>query len=62
MHAWTKVNISKLKNFAFDKLPRDWPLREILLSEKDELGFQIFLSRLPIWLKLSKMSNARRNK
>jgi len=48
----TKINIRKLKNFAFDDLPKDWPLREILLSEDDELDVSTFLARLPLWLNL----------
>lgn len=55
----TEVDISKLKDFVFKRVPKDWPLREILISEKDRLNVQIFLSRLPVWLKLSSMSNAR---
>ena len=50
-----KINIRRLKNFAFEKLPRNWALREILLSEKDELDSQTFIARLPIWLKLCRV-------
>jgi hypothetical protein len=52
----TKISIRKLKDFAFAQLPKDWPLREILLSEEDELDIYVFLARLPVWLKLSKIS------
>ena len=51
-----KVNIRKLKQFAFEKLPKNWPLREILLSEEDELEIHVFLARLPIWLRLSRIT------
>jgi hypothetical protein len=47
------VNISRLKTFTLQKLPQDWPLREILLAEKDELDVCTFLARLPVWLQLS---------
>ena len=50
-----KVNIRKLKSFAFAQLPKDCVLREILISEEDELDVSIFLARLPVWLKLSKL-------
>lgn len=58
----TKINIRRLKDFAFTQLPKDWPLREILLSEEDELAIQIFLARLPVWLRLSRVSDTRRGK
>ena len=51
-----KINIRRLKDFAFTRLPKDWALREILLSEEDELDIHIFVARLPVWLKLSRFS------
>lgn len=51
-----KVDIHKLKNFALNKIPKDWPLREILISENDELDVSVFLARVPLWLKLSRFS------
>jgi len=51
------VNISRVKKFAFE-LPKDWPLREILLAEKDEISLSAFLERLPIWLQLSMLKGA----
>lgn len=50
-----KVDIRKLKSFAYGKLPRNLPIREILLLEEDELDVQVFLARLSIWLQLSKL-------
>lgn len=48
-----KINIRRLKDFAFTKLPKDWILREIILSEEEnELDIDVFLIRLPVWLKL----------
>ncbi len=52
----TKISIRKLKDFAFTQLPKDWPLREILLSENDELEVSVFLARLPVWLRVSRLS------
>lgn len=49
----TKVNLSRLKTFALEKLPKDWPLREILLAENEEIDVSTFLARLPLYLKLS---------
>jgi hypothetical protein len=48
------VNIKKLKEFAIHKLPKNSVLRDILISEEDELDINIFLARLPVWLKLSR--------
>lgn len=55
MMSKTKVNIEKLKEFALYELPKHWPLRNIILSEKeDELNIDVFLARLPILLRLSR--------
>jgi len=48
-----KVNITRLKNFALSQLPNDWVLREILLTESQEIDVSTFLARLPVWLQLS---------
>jgi hypothetical protein len=48
------VNIKKLKEFVLEKLPKNSALREILISEEDELDINVFLARLPVWLKLSR--------
>ena len=48
-----RIKINALKEFASQRLPRNAPLREVLLSEEDELEVDVFLARLPIWLKLS---------
>lgn len=50
----TKVNIQKLKNFAFKRLPKPFALRDILLSEENELEVSVLLARLPLYLKLSR--------
>jgi len=49
-----KVNIRRLKNFAFENLTRDWVLREILLSEPDEMDGSEFCVKANVWLKLSR--------
>ena len=48
-----RIKMKALKEFASQRLPRNAPLREVLLSEEDELEVDVFLARLPIWLKLS---------
>lgn len=50
----TKINIRRLKKFAFNELP-DGALRQVLLIERDELECSVFLNRLPVWLKLSRL-------
>jgi len=49
----TKIRIRKLKDFASTELPRNWALREVLLTESEEISIPTFLSRLPVWLQLS---------
>jgi hypothetical protein len=50
------INIRKLKEFAFEKLPKDHPLRDVLLMEKDELTTEEFLIKFGVWSKLLKKS------
>jgi hypothetical protein len=47
------VSPRPLKQFAA-KLPTSALLREILLTEPDELDSREFLGRLPVWLQLSR--------
>lgn len=47
-----KVNIQRLKDFAFKEIPRDNVLRELLLSERDELETTELTSKIDIWLRL----------
>jgi hypothetical protein len=49
-----RVNISRLKDFAFSELPRSWILREIILSERDELDVSEFVAKAEVWLKIAK--------
>jgi hypothetical protein len=55
----TKINMRKLKEFAFSELPRSWILREIILSERDELDVFEFIVKVEIWLKLAKGKNSK---
>jgi hypothetical protein len=52
--AQPKVNIQRLKDFAFKEIPRDNMLRELLLTERDELEIIEFASKIGIWLRLLK--------
>jgi hypothetical protein len=55
-----KVNLTDLKAFASEKLHQDWPLRQILLDESQELDIPTFLARLPVYLRLSKLGSRSR--
>jgi hypothetical protein len=50
------VDIRQLKLFVMEKLPNDSPLRLILLVEEDTLEISDFLVKLPLWLKLARLS------
>jgi len=49
-----RINIRRLKDFVFTELSRSWILREIILSERDELDASEFVAKAEIWLKLVK--------
>ena len=49
-----KVNIKGVKAFALD-LPKNSRLRDLILSENDEMDVQEFLSKMDLWLKLLRM-------
>ena len=53
-----KVSLTSLKAFA-ETLPHDWPCREILMAESEELDVSTFLARLPVWLRLIKLGRRR---
>ena len=46
------VNISELKRFAAKRLPINSPLRNVLLSERDQLTAKDFLVKMDIWIRL----------
>jgi len=45
------VDVRRLKDFA-SQLPKDSALRELLLTERDELEVCDFLSKMSVWLRL----------
>ena len=53
--AFRSVDIRQLKKFA-SKFPRDCPLREVLLLERDWLTVDEFLPKLETWLNLLRMN------
>lgn len=55
------ISITRLKNFAMEKLPQQSAFREVLLSEKDEISSADFLARLPVWLALLRQGQERRD-
>lgn len=50
-----KVNTRRIKEFAIRKLPDGSTLKELLLSEKDEVDVEEFLAKVDLWLKLLTM-------
>lgn len=46
------VSIKILKEFARDRLPRDAPLKEVLLAEDDEIPANEFVGKTKTWLAL----------
>jgi hypothetical protein len=47
-----RIDLRKLKTFAIEKLPIKSPLRDVLLSERDEMQTEEFIHKLSVWLKL----------
>jgi len=47
-----QLNIKALKTFAIEKLPKSSTLRDILLSEPDQIPQTEFLIKLDIWTRL----------
>jgi hypothetical protein len=43
-----KVNLKRFKEFALTGLPRGSTLRDLILSEKDELNAEEFLAKMDI--------------
>jgi hypothetical protein len=44
--------MGRLKQFALENLPTESPLRNVLLSEADQLSARDFLAKMDLWLKL----------
>jgi hypothetical protein len=49
------VNITKLKDFVMENFPPESELRELILSEKDVMPVEDFLSKSELWFKLLRM-------
>ena len=49
------VNVRPLKAFASTRLPRDCPLRQVLVAERDTLNANEFLAKMETWLKLLRL-------
>ena len=52
-----RVCIKQLKLFVFDNLSTGNPLRDMLLSENDELDVNVFIVKMEIWLRLLSWSD-----
>lgn len=48
----SRVNISNLKGFAMTNLQAAPALRDLILSENDEMTVEEFLAKMDVWLKL----------
>jgi hypothetical protein len=46
------VNINGLKLFAAESLPGNSRLRDVLLSERDQLTANDFLAKMDVWMRL----------
>jgi hypothetical protein len=46
------IDLRKLEVFALEKLPIKSSLRDVLLSEQDEMAADEFIHKLSVWLKL----------
>lgn len=53
----SKVNIKGLKAFALG-LPTDSRLRDLILTEDDELDVNEFLAKMDLWLRLVRMESS----
>ena len=51
-----KIDIRPLKAFVSVKFPKDSPLREALLAERDVLSAQEFLAKMETWLNLLRVT------
>jgi hypothetical protein len=51
-----EIDIRPLKVFASEKFPRNCPLREALLAERDILEAREFLAKMETWLNLLRIT------
>jgi hypothetical protein len=54
---YTKVSTSGMRSFVLEKLPKESVLREVILSEKEELTPEEFIAKMEIWLVLLNQEN-----
>lgn len=47
-----KINIRRLKEFVRKEIPKHCVLRNLILSDKDEMDVHEFLVKIDYWLKL----------
>lgn len=47
-----KIDIRALKAFVYEKFPKDSPLRDTILRERDILEVSEFLPKMETWLNL----------
>jgi len=52
------VNIGRLKGFATESLPGNSRLRDVLLSEKDQIKAKDFLAKMDVWMGLLNIEKA----
>jgi len=46
------LNIKSLKRFAYEHLPTNSTLRDLILAEPDQISAQEFLIKMETWLRL----------
>jgi hypothetical protein len=51
-----EVNIKPLKTLVLEKFPKDCPLRNALLAERDVLKIYEFLAKIETWLNLLRIA------
>jgi len=52
------IDIRSLKGFAVERLPSSSRLRNVLLSERDQLKANDFLAKMDIWMTLLNLETA----
>jgi hypothetical protein len=55
-YAISSVNLRSLKRFAVEYLPAGSPLREVLVTEEDEISAIDFLAKARVWLTLLRIT------
>lgn len=49
------VDITSLKEFVERRLLPGSPLREVIVTDDDKMSSDAFVTKLPVWLRLSKL-------